>query len=244
MAPSDWRFPDNLADYYLRTGKLNKALELSLQAVSLTPDNPRALNNLGRVYYRLGRLAEARTAYENANLIEPGYSRYANLGVILDDEGKPLEAASAYRKALELNAGSSVVWGNLGSALASAGREAEARKAYSRAIALAEDLRAKRPNDAELVSQLGRYYASLGSAEKSIPLLRQAVTLTPDDPQILFRQAIAYELLHRRSDALTCVDLALSHGLIFARVEREPLMASLRQDPRFLKLAVQHKKKP
>ncbi len=244
LAPGDWRFPDNLADYYLRTGNFDKALEWSTKAVGLTPDNPRALNNLGRAYWRVGRLGEARAAYEKANQIEPGYSRYANLGVILEDEGKPQEAAASYRKALDLNSASYNVWGNLGSALAAIpGREGEAREAYQQAVLLAEKLRQTKPNDPELLSLLARYYAYLGSEGKSSPLLRQATALAPGDPQILFRAAITCEMLKQRAQALKWTEKALSHGLMPAAVEREFSMAALRKDPGFTKLVNQYKRK-
>ncbi len=244
LAPGEWMFPDNLADFYLRTGQPEQALEMSRRAVRLTPDNPRALNNLGRIYRALGRLAEARAAYEKVIEIEPGYSHYANLGVILHDLGQPAEAAAAYRKALEFNPSSYVVRGNLGSTLAAIpGRAGESREEYRKAVSLAEELRKSRPDDAELLSILGRDYAALGDAEKSLPLLRQAVALAPQDPNVLLRAAAGYEVLHLRGDALTWLERALSDGLLAQAAEREPALAELRQDPRFLQLVTRYANK-
>jgi eukaryotic-like serine/threonine-protein kinase len=244
LKPEEWQFPDNLADFYLRTGKPEQALEMNRLAVRLTPDNPRALNNLGRTYRRLGRLADARAAYEKAIQIEPAYSRYANLGVILDDLGKPVEAADAYRKALQFNPSSYVVRGNLGSALAAVpGQEAESREEYQKAASLAEDLRKSRPDDPELLSILGRDYAALGETEKSLPLLRQAVALAPQDPNVWLRAATSYEVLHRRDDALTSIERALSDGLLAQAAKAEPALAGLRQDPQFVKLLARYSEK-
>jgi len=245
LAPTDWKYPDNLADFYLRNGKPEQALAMNQLAVRLTPDNPRALNNLGRTYRALGRLHEALAAYQQANRIEPGYSRYANIGVILHDMGKPAEAAEAYRKALELNRSSYVVLGNLASTLAAIpGAEDESREDYQKAVGLAENLRKSRPDDPELLSILGRDYAALGDAEKSLPLLRQAAVLSPDDPAVLLRVAAAYEVLHRRGDALTAIEKAFSDGLLARSAENEPALADLRQDPQFLQLETRYQKKP
>ena len=244
LDPQNWQFPDNLADFYLRTGQSEKALEMNQLAVRLTPDNPRALNNLGRTYRRLGRLSDARAAYEQAIRIEPGYSRYANLGGILGSLGKPVEAAAAYRKALEFNPSSYVVRGNLGSTLAAMpGQEAESREQYQKAVSLAEDLRKSKPTDPELLSILGRDYAALGDVERSLPLLRQAAALAPQDPDVWLRAAASYEVLHRRGDALTSIEQALSDGLLAQAAETEPALAGLRQDPQFVKLLTRYAKK-
>jgi len=245
LAPDDWRFPDNLADYYMRHGNLEKALELSKQAVGLTPDNPRALNNLGRIYHRLDRLDEARAAFEKSGQIEPTFIHYNNLAVVLDESGKPQEAAAAYRKALEIRSTNYTVWGNLGFTLAKIpGREAESQEAFQKAIALGEELRKSQSKDPELLSILGRYYAVIGDAGKSIPLLRQATALAPETPQVLLRAADSYEYLHRRGDALAWLAQALAHGLLPSAIEREYSLADLRKDPQYLKLVAPYDKKP
>jgi serine/threonine-protein kinase len=244
LAPEDWRLYDNLADFYLRKGKLDQALEYNLKAVHLTPDNPRTVNNLGRIYRQLGRFEEARSAFEKAIQIEPSYSRYANLGVLLDDTGKTEEAAAAYRKALELKPDSYVVWGNLGLVLlALPGKQTEAKGAFEKGIAAAEELRKTRRDDPELLSILGRNYAIVGQADKSIPLLRQSAALRPDDPQVLLRAAVAFEFLHDRRQALEWLSRALEHGLSPSAVARVNSLGALRRDPSFSQLVSRYESK-
>ena len=145
-----------------------------------------------------------------------------------------MEAAAAYRKAIELNSAGYGVWGNLGSALSQVpGREAEAKEAYDKAIERAEALRKTQPKDAELLSILGKYYAAVGAKEKSLPLLRQALALTPEDPQVLLRVAMANEILHQRGEALTLIGNALSHGLLAADVDNEASLAGYAAIPIF-----------
>jgi eukaryotic-like serine/threonine-protein kinase len=245
LAPEDWRFPDNLSDFYLRRGNFDKALELSTLAAKLTPDNPRAFNNLGRVYRRMGGLDEARANFEKAIAIEPSYNRYLNLGLVLDDTGKPEEAVAAYRRALDLNPVSYVAWGNLGFVLWELpGKEAEAKAAFDKGIETAENLRKSKPGDPELLSTLGRYYACVGNAQKSLPLLRQAAALSPKDAQVLMRAASGNELLHRRADALGWLRKAIEAGLARSAVEHEHSLARLRSDPEFQKLVTLYEKKP
>ena len=138
---------------------------MGTKAVGLTPDNPRALNNLGRAYWRVGRLGKRGrrtrrpTRSSQATAVTQPWRDPRG-------RGKPQEAAASYRKALDLNSASYNVWGNLGSALAAIpGREGEAREAYQQAVLLAEKLRQTKPMT-ELLSLLARYYAYLGSEGK------------------------------------------------------------------------------
>ena len=58
---------------HLRNRDYASEVTLWAAAVRLTPDNPRALNNLGWAWHRAGCPAEARTAYEAALRLNPGH---------------------------------------------------------------------------------------------------------------------------------------------------------------------------
>jgi eukaryotic-like serine/threonine-protein kinase len=234
LAPADWRWPNQLGYYYLTGGKLPAAVEQFEQAVKLTPDNARAYNNLGMGYSRQDRLPEARTAYEKAIQLEPAYIWFSNLGNVLHREGKFSEAIDAYRRSIDLNPSNYLAWGNLGNAYSrTPDGKSKARDAYLKAIELAEDFRKGRPNDATVLSQLGVYYATAGMADRSIPLMRQAAALSPDDPLMFYRLAQAYELLRRREEALHWIGKALQLGYSLEVIERNPELSGLRADPRF-----------
>jgi len=117
------------------------------------------------------------------------------------------------------------------------GKESDSQDAYRKTISLAEEVRKTRPKDATLLSQLGSWYASANAPEQSVPLLRQAAALAPDDPQIMYRVGGAYELLSRREDALRWIDKALAAGFSLETVERNPELAELRADRRFRAIA-------
>ena len=89
-----------------------------------------------------------------------------------------------------MNPANYLAWGNLASAYHQMPEhKAESRATDLKAISLAEEAQRHSPNDATLLSFLGYYYAEVGAAGKSLPLLRQAVVLAPDDPQVLYRVA-------------------------------------------------------
>ncbi len=237
LAPADWRWPDRLGLHYYSLGNFVEAEKHYQKAVALAPDNPDALNRLGLAYKKENRVAEAKATFEKAIQIEPRYSVFSNLGNIYWNEGKYPEAAENYRHAIELNPRNYVARGNLASALKQIpGQDENSRQAYQEAIRLAESALASKPKDATILSSLGRYYADLGNADKSILLLKQSVALAPEDPSILFSACQGYELLHRRDDALRALAKAFAHGLA-EDIDHYPELSELRADPRFASLS-------
>jgi serine/threonine protein kinase/Tfp pilus assembly protein PilF len=234
LAPGQWRYVNQLGNYHLSTGKYPAAAEQFQQAVKLNPDNSRAFNNLGISYLRQSRYPEAQTAFERAIQLEPDYSRYSNLGIVFERQGKYPEAASMYQRAIDMNPYDYLARANLGSAYEyMQGTKQKARESYLKAIELAEEIRKRSPNDAMVLARLGSYYVDVQMSEKGMPLLRQAVALSPKDPEIVFRMGHANETLHRRQEALRWIGQALDLGYSFETIEHDPDLDALRSDSRF-----------
>ncbi len=82
---------------------LDKALEYIRRAVKLKPDNGYIRDSLGWVYFRLGRLKEARKELEKANHLSPDDPAILeHLGDVYLALGRSGDALHAYRRALEL----------------------------------------------------------------------------------------------------------------------------------------------
>ncbi len=234
FAPDSWRWPVVLGSYYFNDGRLQEAAEQFAKAVQITPDNVIALRDLGLASLQLGRFDAAKANLEKVAELEPSYSAFSALGTLLEFEGKYTESVAMYEKALALSPNNYAAWGNLASGyMWSPGGRDHAIEAYRKAIELAEETRKDTPADPLLLSVLGGYYTAVGDAEHSLPLLRQAVALAPDNPDVLFRVGEGYEILHQRGMAIRFIAQSIALGYHEIELERSPELAALRADPRF-----------
>jgi Flp pilus assembly protein TadD len=98
-----WRVMGNaLADL----GRNDEALESYRQALSEDGEDAWSMNNMGLVLIRLGRYEEALPPLARATGLSPKTALFQNnLGVALERSGYPVEAAVAYRAALEAQPG-------------------------------------------------------------------------------------------------------------------------------------------
>ncbi len=81
-----------------------QVIEAYLKVVELNPSAAGALVNLGTIYYRQRRFAEAEKYYARAIEADPGYPlAQFNLGNLYDEQGRTAQALQHYRKALELS---------------------------------------------------------------------------------------------------------------------------------------------
>jgi tetratricopeptide (TPR) repeat protein len=234
LAPDDWRWPVWLGAEYYKAAKLEDAAEQYRKAVNLTPDNSIALLDLGLTSIQLKHYEDARADLEKSAQIEPSFFAYSTLSELLSTQGKFAEAVEMSKKALDFDQTNYVAWGNLASAyLWSPGDHDKATEAYKKAIELAEVSRKETPENSELLATLGGYYAEVGQSDRSFPILRQAVALAPNDPDVLLRAGDAYEILHHRDNAIQLIARALTLGYHANQLERSPELASLRADPKF-----------
>lgn len=84
---------------------IEQAIEAYRKVLEFNPSAAGALVNLGTIYYRERKFAEAEKYYVDAIAADPEYAlAQFNLGNLFDEQGRVGEALEHYRQALALNA--------------------------------------------------------------------------------------------------------------------------------------------
>jgi arylsulfatase A-like enzyme/Flp pilus assembly protein TadD len=155
-------------------GDLRGAAAAFEQARAGGDQNPDLVNALGVVYARLGRTADARAMFEEMLRRDPGAaSTWYNLGILELGVARRTEAAVAFRRAVEADPSHGDAWQGLGAAVVGTDRAA-AVDAWRQAERL-------RPNDYDLLFNLGMVLAEGDHPADALPYLRRFVREAPRD---------------------------------------------------------------
>jgi tetratricopeptide (TPR) repeat protein len=233
--------PDNsmwwlaLGRYYKSAGDIESAGKTWKTATEKDPENFFAWYDLGIANKQLDKLSDAREDFLTALKLAPDdeYSLRA-LGTVYQLEGNYAEAEKMDKQAINLDANDYQAWANLGNVYAwSGGKRSQAVEAYNRAISIAEARFKDSPKSVNLSIDLANFYASIGDAEKSLPLIRKALALAPDDPGVQYLAGYSYELLGQREKAIPLMAQSVVQGGPANEMRQSPELASLRNDPAF-----------
>jgi tetratricopeptide (TPR) repeat protein len=152
---------------------------LFAHAVAVTKDNEIAHINLGVVYEKKGRTAEAMNEYHQALKTNPRRANTRNnIANLLDESGHPNEALKEYQVSLQLNPVVPETYLNLGVLLVELGRFDEAAGQFNRAAEL-------KPDDPRPCYEMGRSLLKQGRDAAAIDEFHQALQLDPDNATIL-----------------------------------------------------------
>jgi cytochrome c-type biogenesis protein CcmI len=101
--PDDLAARLDLAQRYLQTGDVERAVEQYLEALRIEPDNPEARATLGFVLHRAGSSEEGLAEVNRALELSPQYPEalYFKGLILLDGLDRPAEAAEVFRAYLE-----------------------------------------------------------------------------------------------------------------------------------------------
>ena len=191
-------------------------------------------NARGVALMKEGKFAEAAAELQKAAEAAPKSAVIqANLAYAYDRQGRAEEAIAAYRKALEIDPKNAIVQNNLANVYSKQGlyddatRELEDLVQRDPANATAKaNLEAALKNKAVMQERQGQVSAALQGAEAK-----------PNDPQAAYNTARVYARQGDADQALTWLVKALDLGYDrFDYLGLDPALASLKKDPRFLKL--------
>ena len=202
IPPSDAEYPAALkvkakALYLLRRDA--EAVESLKQAASRTPLDAEIPYDLGRIYYHIGRHADAAAGFRQATTLDPrAYKAWDNLGLAMEALGDVAQAQQHYLRALALvhkdHPRYDVVYANFADLLIKQGD-------YRRAFDLAAEAAQRNPDEPRNFFLGGKALVQLGRDDVSIKWLEQAARLNPDYPEPLYVLAQVYRRLGRTDDA-------------------------------------------
>lgn len=156
--PQNARAHENLGSALLAAGEIDAAGEEFATAIELQHgDYADALNGLGLVRLRQGRVPDAVVAFQDANRRKPEHAAIlANLGSALARSGRLAEALAVYRRAADRGLESADLHYNWGNALIAVGQLPEAAERFRRAVALRPEFMDARVNLGIALTRQGR----------------------------------------------------------------------------------------
>ncbi len=231
---------NNLAVALVRLGRSDDAINHYRTALIIDPEYKEAHNNLALEYLKSGRASDAVKHFLEAVRIDPRFAEaYNNLGSVMQQSGDLRKAVELYKKALIINPDLQVVQKNLDRAIAA---QAEKEKTISNLLKQLKEnpgdhmLCLKAGNFYKEKMELGRaltyykkaliikpdfieakngraiVYAMQGEYEKALVLLKEVISIQPDEPKTYFYIAGIYSRQNKKKDAIEWLDKAIKKG--------------------------------
>ncbi len=141
----------------------------AFERVAQTDPSAITFHNLGTLYMKRGKTAEARAAFERALQLKADYADADNsLGALMAQNGDVPGAIERFRAALAARPQFADAMNNLGFALFQTGEAAQARELYEKALAL-------QPEFPEALNNLGIFYGTQRDLDRALEYFQQAV---------------------------------------------------------------------
>jgi len=166
--------------------EMEKALKRTVEA---DPRSLDAYSMLANMYYRQGRLDNARVELEKFVVAAPAsVPGNTMLGTVLDLQGKKNEAKQRYNTALQVDPLAAVAANNL------AWIDANTEGAnLDMALQLAQTAKAQLPNQHEVDDTLGWIYLKKGMTSRAIESFENSTLKAPTNPGYAYHLGLAYQ---------------------------------------------------
>jgi eukaryotic-like serine/threonine-protein kinase len=236
-----WAAHSAYGAFLARQQRFDEAERAFKRALEIAPGNPRLLSNLGGIYLYQRRWREAEATLQRAISDQPYGAALSNLGWLQFRVNRDYAgAARTFERAAAASPRDYRVWKNLGDASRHAGQGDRATAALTTALGLLEQERTIDPRNPKVLVEFGDVHAMLGHAAEASPLLVEARRLAPDDGDVAYTAATAYEAIGERIAALAALTAAIDGGYDLLEIESDTGLAELRKDPRYAALLKKH----
>jgi Tfp pilus assembly protein PilF len=203
-------------------GHTEKAIDLNLEAIEISPGLAQAYVNLLILYGQEKRFEEADKIYKKGIEAAPNFGKlYYNYGVLLLERNRPVEAYDVLLKAIQVNPLNASARINLGRIEEMKGDLSEAERQYREAISAKPDLRLAHFNLARML--IARNQPSEGAAE--LEKLR-----TPEDDQTpLYLYALSAARV-REGQLEEALEVAEEARTLAEKYNRDDLLPAINRD--------------
>jgi tetratricopeptide (TPR) repeat protein/DNA-binding winged helix-turn-helix (wHTH) protein len=236
LQPGNWHAYASLAHFYFKRGDYARAAEQYDAVLGIDATNETGLHGLAGSLMLAGDFENAAPIFARAIDVRPDATTYSNLGLMHYYIGEHDDAVEAIRKGLELAPGDHLMWANLGDILTDAGDPDSAHDAYTRARELVDIELGVNPNDPAILMDVAWIDAMLGDEQAARSNIARAKAISPDDPYASYYEGLIFARYGDTEAALDSLEQAVTDGYAITILEAEPLLASLRDHPRFVAL--------
>lgn len=183
------------ADRAMDAGRTDQAIAELKKYLAHDPNNPFALNMLGRAYLTKHDYAQTETTLQKVVQLEPANvtAKYI-LGSMYAAQHRYEDAHQVFQLLVQQNPQRADAWVMLGASLDGLNREQEAVDAYNKAIALD-------PKNSEAYRELGLAEMKLDNPNAAVSALRKAIELDPSNPEIFKDLSDVYTVMGNTAEA-------------------------------------------
>jgi tetratricopeptide (TPR) repeat protein len=116
------------------------------------------------------------------------------------------------------------------------GQRPRARRAFARAAALCRERLRTNPRDGHTLAQLAVYEAKLGSRADAARHADEAMALSPQAPDVIYRRAVVLALAGRAEESLVALERAIDRGYGRRLAQDDDDLSILRGRPEFVRI--------
>ena len=224
----------DLGFHYYWQRDYEEAERVYRRLIELAPGDAYGFEALSVTMFKDRRDPEAERFLRQALDLEPSARCYAFLGSLYYYQHRYEDAAVEYANALALNPDHFTALQGLAESYRwCPGYEDRARELYGEAATKAESFLVDDPDNTWMLANLASYYTFLGDVERAEELLADLATLPPTEGDDAFTEAVAYEDLGRRDEALVHLERSLETGGTLPFIHEYPGFRNLRTDARY-----------
>lgn len=201
---------DLFAWYYKGLSKMaqkksQEAINSFNQVVLIDPNLLSGLMGIGQAYLQFNDSEKALRAFKKVTEINPSYApAYFVLGDVYYQTKQEEKATQSYKKVIELNPKVPDAYQRLALIFS------EQPKNHDEALKMAQKAIELAPQSPFSLDSLGWVYVQRGETKKGIEKLREASTLLPQDPIILYHLGVGYYKYNNPKEAKNALQAALN----------------------------------